>query len=601
MRFIRSCDLTIKRKLLLFLISVILFIGIAVFSTLIYIYTDISRQTLTMTSKTLTLYTQQLNDSLSQLSSYSASLMFDMDVQKKLKQLSGRPDSYEKLLLSSSLNDKLFFTVSSLPFVDHIDILTTNDTYLTSAPVRIRHTNVDFDDYSYVTEQNGGCVWDIIQSDEQSGRLRLSRLIRTINDNFHHEPLGILTFDVNISELIDLEAFRQDYYQSCFLITDPDGNILYRSEASEEFASLPSIQDKAYQNLNNRSYFVTTAPSKIKEWRYCMLIPKKEILGHTMIVTKSLIVFFAILILVCIMVCVRLSGRITRPLIQLSRSMDTVAKGNFEISSEELLQGTSNDELHRICLHFIQMVEQLNTLITENYKVKLLNRDAQLSALQAQIDPHFLYNALDSVNWLAKLAGQQQISTIVQSLAALMRQTMDTSKKSYYLKDELQLIKHYLAIQQIRYGNRLDVAASIDHQLLEVPVPRLILQPFLENSIRYALEASDQTCEIVLKVSKENNVCCIQISDNGPGIDPDSIPLILSGQIQAKGNGVGIKNVNDRLTLLYSEFIENPLRISGSSSGGVLITIRIPLMTHSAANTISMKEENLYEKSPACR
>ena len=587
MRLLRSCNLTIKRKLLLFLISIILFIGIAVFSTFIYIYTDISRQTLTMTSKTLTLYTQQLNDSLSQLSSYSAGLMFDTDVQKKLKQLSEKPDSYEQLILSSSLNDKLFFTVSSLPFVDYIDILTTNDTYLTSAPERIHHIDDDFDAYSYITERNGGCVWEI----EQPGRLRLSRLIRTINDNFHHEPLGILTFDVNISELIDLDAFRQDYYQSCFLITDHTGNILYCSEDSEEFTSLPLIQDKAYQNLNNRSYFVAAAPSKINEWKYCMLIPKKEILGHTMIVTESLIVFFAVLILICIMICFRLSEKITRPLMQLSKSMDTVAQGNFEISSEELLQGTSNDELHRICLHFLQMVEQLNTLITENYKVKLLNRDAQLSALQAQIDPHFLYNALDSVNWLAKLAGQKQISTIVQSLAALMRQTMDTSQKNYYLKDELQLIKHYLAIQQIRYGNRLAVITSIDHQLSEVPVPKLIIQPFLENSIRYVLESSDQICEIILKVFKEDGICYIQISDNGPGIEPASIPLILSGQIQTKGNGVGIKNVNDRLTLLYSEYIENPLQIRCSSSGGVLITIRIPFIPRLDAHAISMKEE----------
>lgn len=578
MKSIRSYfNQTIKRKLLLFLISVILFIGIAVFSTLIYIYTDISHQTLTMTSKTLSLYTQQLNDSLNQLSSYSANLMFDTDIQEKLKQLNGKPNSYEQLILSSSLNDKLFFTVSSLPFVDYIDILTKGGTYLTSAPVRIHHSRGEFYDYSYVVGQNGGCVWEILQSDGQPGKLRLSRLIQTINDNFNHEPLGILTFDVNISELVDLEAFRQDYYQSCFLITDKAGNILYCSEDSEEFAFLPAVQSGAYQDLNNRSYFVAKAPSKINEWEYCMLIPKKEILGHTMAVTKSLVVFFAILIFVCITVCFQLSGRITRPLMRLSKSMDTVAKGNFEISSDELLQGTSNDELHRICLHFLQMVGQLNTLITENYKVKLLNRDAQLSALQAQIDPHFLYNALDSVNWLAKLAKQPQISTIAQSLAALMRQTMDTSLKDYYLKDELLLIRHYLAIQQIRYGNRLVVVTSIDQQLIETPVPKLILQPFLENSIRYALETSDQPCEITLDVSRDAGICRIRISDNGPGIEPASIPLILSGQIHTKGNGVGIKNVSDRLKLLYSDLIEAPLQISSSLSGGVLITIQIPL------------------------
>ena len=127
---------------------------------------------------------------------------------------------------------------------------------------------------------------------------------------------------------------------------------------------------------------------------------------------------------------------ITLPLFHLSREMDSVASGNFQIREDELLDSTADDELRSICLHFIQMTDQLDTLITENYAVKLLNKDAQLRALQAQIDPHFLYNTLDSVNWLAKLAGQKDISTIVQSLAALMRQTMSAGNEGYTLGDE---------------------------------------------------------------------------------------------------------------------------------------------------------------------
>lgn len=105
--------------------------------------------------------------------------------------------------------------------------------------------------------------------------------------------------------------------------------------------------------------------------------------------------------------------------------------------------------------------------------------------------------------------------------------------------------------------------------------PKLVLQPFLENSIRYALENSENTCEINLSVSQEENTCKICISDNGPGIEDEIVPQILSGKIHAKGNGVGIKNVNDRLKLLYA--IPEPLTITAADSGGTCITIFIPL------------------------
>lgn len=402
----------------------------------------------------------------------------------------------------------------------------------------------------------------------------MRRLIQTINNNFIHTPLGILTFDIDISKFSDMETFSQNYYQSYFVITDSSGNILYQSDSSGDFSALSLVTDNRYQTFNNSSYFVTKARSEAAQWNYCLLIPKKEILGSLIAITKTLAAAYTLLIFVYIAICFHLSDKITRPLSLLSREMDTVASGNFEIAAQQLLSYTANDELRTMCQHFISMTEQLNTLITENYKVRLLNKDAQLKALQAQMDPHFLYNTLDSVNWLAKLAKQPQISTIVQSLAALMRQTLDTSRTEYLLKDELQLLENYLAIQQIRYGSRLQFTKIIDNALMNITVPKLILQPFLENSIRYALENMKNICEITLEITSENALCKICITDNGPGIPKEMIDLIFSGQIKPKGNGIGIKNVNDRLKLLYP--LSEPMRITAPPEGGTCITLLLP-------------------------
>ncbi|MCR1841281.1 histidine kinase [Murimonas intestini] len=566
----------IRKKLLLFLISSLSLIGITIFSALLFIYKDFSHQTVTMTSKTLDLYTRQLDDSLSQLAGYSLNLIFDSAVQDNLVNLSSTKDSYELLMIKNRLNEKLFLSASSLDYMDHADIITPGNQFLSSASGRITKPGQTYEELQHIIREKGRCVWEISPSGQSSGQLVMSRLIQTINNNFTYEPLGILSFYIDVDVLTDLENFSKNYYKSFFFITGPSGEILYRPGNAEELNTVTSVGSSIYQDFNDTAYFVTTQPSSVAGWSYCLLLPKSEILGRIVTITVSLILIFIFLIFLCILTSFCLSRRITLPLFHLSREMDSVASGNFQIREDELLDSTADDELRSICLHFIQMTDQLDTLITENYAVKLLNKDAQLRALQAQIDPHFLYNTLDSVNWLAKLAGQKDISTIVQSLAALMRQTMSAGNEGYTLGDELKLLENYLSIQQIRYGERLHFSNSIDDKMLSLPVPKLILQPLIENSIKYALENMDKTCEILLEVKPYKPDCCrIRILDNGPGILPETVPLILSGQLKPRGSGVGLKNVSDRLKLLYS--MDEPLQITTDEQGGTCITILIPL------------------------
>lgn len=572
----------IRKKLLLFLMSSVTLIGICIFSALLFIYKDFSSQTITMTSKTLALYTRQLDDSLQQLEGYSLNLIFDSAVQENLKKLPACEDSYQLLSMRSALNDKLFLWASSVDYIDHADILTPGNIFLSSASKRILQPEKNFEEYPDITGMKGRCCWEI----SPSGQLVMSRLIQTINNNFLYEPLGILSVSIDMDLLTDMADFSENYYESYFYITDGSGNVLFRfSSPGEEdgstrhtdgLGSITAIGRSAYQEFDGTSYFVTSKPSGITDWNYCLLLPKSQILGRVVTITVSLVLIFILLIFLCIFVSFHLSSRITRPLLRLSCEMDTVAAGNFKINSEELLQSSDNDELRSICLHFIDMASQLDTLITENYRVKLLNKDAQLRALQAQIDPHFLYNTLDSVNWLAKLGGQKDISTIVQSLAALMRQTMSTGNAGYCLGDELKLLENYLAIQQIRYGDRLHFTSSVEPQMLSLPVPKLILQPLLENSIKYALENMEQTCEISLDISQADDNCCIRVTDNGPGIPAGSVSLILSGQQKPHGNGVGLKNVSDRLKLLYG--VDEPLQIEPAFPSGTCVTIQIPVL-----------------------
>ncbi len=219
------------------------------------------------------------------------------------------------------------------------------------------------------------------------------------------------------------------------------------------------------------------------------------------------------------------------------------------------------------------MLTKIENLIHENYRKQLLIKDAQFKTLQAQINPHFLYNTLESINWIAQLNSQGRIAAMVQALGDLLRVSINGQKLFVTMEEEADLLRQYVLIQKIRYEERLSVTIDVGREVHPFAIPKLTLQPFVENAIKYGLESNAGQCLIGVRAELNGRFLSHSRLRQRPG---DSTPLlqrILEGKVEARGSGLGIKNIHERLKECYAG--ECGLLLDVTPGGGTTVTITV--------------------------
>ena len=251
----------------------------------------------------------------------------------------------------------------------------------------------------------------------------------------------------------------------------------------------------------------------------------------------------------------------------LNRSMQIVQTGNFDID----LHDDCQDEIGVLTNNFRTMANEIQTLIQENYQKTITLKEAQFKALQAQINPHFLYNCLSLINSRALLTHQNDISQMSQLMSTFYRTTLNKGNSMTLLRDEIRNVMSYLEIQRLLHDNRFQVITQIDPILPEISVPNLLLQPLVENSIVHGLlpRQSGDGC-LFLTIRRVDNAIHFNVMDNGVGIEPEKIASLTS----TDSSGYGLKIVNERLLLTYGE--ESCLKIKSIQNESTMITFFIP-------------------------
>ena len=202
---------------------------------------------------------------------------------------------------------------------------------------------------------------------------------------------------------------------------------------------------------------------------------------------------------------------------------------------------------------FNAMAERINELVRENYMKQLLIKETQLSALQAQMNPHFLYNTLNSVYWMAKTEGVNSIAEMVNSLSLLLREAISDGELVIDLDKELDIVCHYITIQKLRYGERLDVTFDVSEKCSDLAIPKFTLQPLIENAIVYGVECMLEPCAVIVQIFVEDDLCVCQVKNSGPAPEANLMEKLRSGQIVPKGNGVGLLNIDQRIKAVFGE------------------------------------------------
>ena len=236
---------------------------------------------------------------------------------------------------------------------------------------------------------------------------------------------------------------------------------------------------------------------------------------------------------------------------RLTANMKSFGEGNYQVP--EAPRKYREDEIGLLYKTFDSMVEKIQALIRENYINELLKKEAQLKAMESQMDPHFLYNTLESINWRAKMIHSQEISQITTALGSLLRLSLGKNSEDFTLEQEMQIVNNYVTIQKIRYQKRLDFSAEVPPELLPLSIPKFTIQPLLENAVRYGLEESSETCYISISCREILGLLIIRITNTGSSFEENFMEKLQSGRIQPHGFGIGLMNIHRRLQLTYGE------------------------------------------------
>lgn len=391
-------------------------------------------------------------------------------------------------------------------------------------------------------------------------------LIRDVNDqNSYNERNGVLRMDIDINILEEILHNATPTENAVSYLINQDDNILAlsnvdklrnvcaESKLPKEFlySKYADESDLKVSKLEDKTVYFIQAKIKNTDWEMITIIPKKDMvsgIARLQYIVAAMMILFAILTIVGGTVIV---SWIVRRISRLVDSINEVKDGNLDV----FLENDYHDEIGVLYNNYNEMIFRTNELLKEKYKMGSSLKSAELKALQSQINPHFLYNTLDMINWLAYAGRTEDIHHSVLSLSRYYRLILNKGKDTLTLEEELLHVKYYMKIQDIRYPGKISYNEEVEDEIKGVMVPKIILQPLVENAIQHGiLEKHEKKGTIWIKAKVEKvNVICVQIIDDGIGMDKSEISQLINGNIKSSGSSYGIKNVDARIRLMFGE------------------------------------------------
>lgn len=425
------------------------------------------------------------------------------------------------------------------------------------------------------------------------GKEKTSFSARTMPIMEQNKQKGILYLDVNYDTLFSgFDDISRDGYG--LYVIDKTGNVLFekdtfdqnnenkaatkkdrRDQSTKNWTeaksrlSLKKLKEKMTDQAKGKrsNYLIVSADAGVDDWQVIAYQPQKMMAREVQTLVVLIFGIIAICIITSVVASKAFSRFVVRDIERLRDNMQAVEEGNMELT----VTSDAKDEVGSLIRGFGSMLGEINRLIHEVYESKLTQRKSEMTALQAQINPHFLYNSLSLINWKALEAGQQDISKITLALSSFYRTSLNRGKNVLTIEKEIENMKSYLEIQLCMHDNDFDVIMDIDEEILPYQTLNLLLQPLVENAIDHGIDLKEEGRGYIKIIGrKDDHNIYLTVEDNGVGIEPE----LLSSILEFKTKGYGVQNVNQRVQLYYGE--EYCLRIESEVGKGTRCTINIP-------------------------
>lgn len=407
----------------------------------------------------------------------------------------------------------------------------------------------------------------------------LSRAVELTNNG--EISSGVLLVDMNFSGIeqicknVSLGETGYIYLvdRNGELIYHPRQQLIYSNLVKENNFKVAEYEDGNYiDELDGDKRLITVKTLGYTGWKMIGVTPINETFANSTQITLFILFVIFLAIILLVFANMFISAKIANPIKALENSVKELENGSQNV---DIAIGGSH-EIQHLGKTIKSMVKQMHKLMGDIVYEQELKRQRELDALQAQINPHFLYNTLDSIVWMVENERYNEAITMVTSLAGFFRIGLNKGKNIITIKDELKHAENYITIQHMRFKDKFTFKINADENVLNFATIKLIIQPLIENAVYHGMEFMDGDGEIIVNAYKKDNELYIDVIDNGMGIPPEIVDKLLTHESRSKGkgSGVGLKNVQERIQLYFGK--EYGLSILSEPDEGTLIRIHLP-------------------------
>ena len=353
---------------------------------------------------------------------------------------------------------------------------------------------------------------------------------------------------------------------------------LYHLDYYDIQALLMASNSFVRQDVSGGSVYAAFYYIEETRWFVVTVLPERQLLHMANRTFIRFVIICIVSLVLSILVAIVIAHSMTRRISKLSKQMSSVEEG----APVPMKEPRTRDEVGKLISSYNYMTREINDLMQQQKKTAEELRLAEFQSLQAQINPHFLYNTMDMIHWMSLQGRNEEVSEVVQNLSRFYKLTLSRKRDLSSIENELEHAQVYLQLMNMRYDDKIDLVVDVPNELLQYRIPKLTFQPILENSILHGiLEKEEKSGTIVLTAWEEDGDIVILISDDGVGMTEDEIARILSENVshERKGSSIAVYNIHNRLRLLYGE----PYGLTYQSNGGCDVTIRIPKIKKSSS------------------
>ncbi len=412
--------------------------------------------------------------------------------------------------------------------------------------------------------------------------ISLLRVLKDLNDLSSN--IAIIKINISEEEISQIYKNKLITNNGDYLIIDQSNTIISSLDQRKIGTKLenkymdPRLEksESGYFNsvIDHHNILVTYINLSRPGWKLINFVPLDQLSSDTRVIQDITVYGVLISLVLCLLVIGFFSLKVLGPLKQMRRYMKYIENENFNVS----IDVKGNDEISLLGNSFNKMSKKLNELINEVYAVQIKQKEAELKALQAQINPHFLYNTLDTIYWMCRMEKAFESSNLVQALSKLFRLSLNSGNEFTTVRNEVEHLNNYLIIQEKRVADLITFKINTSDEVLDCKVVKLVLQPLVENAIHHGIEKKGTQGKIEVNIFSESDSVIYIIQDDGAGADEEELNWLLE-KVEKDNRGFGIKNVNDRIKLYFGN--SYGIKFSSSYGKGTTVIVKQPFVSES--------------------